>query len=321
MKSCIIGVEIGGTKLQLAIATPQGDLLAARQGRVAAENGARGILEWLQQNMPVITEQAANMGYLPKALGCGFGGPIDSPDGRILKSNQIQGWDDFSLRQWFEDEFRLPTILANDTNAAAWGEYCLGSGCGRRHFFYTNIGSGIGGGIIINGSLYDGQGFGAGELGQTFVPDWTSARRGAADKLENLCSGWAIEKRLRSAQDIPPSSILLELCEGNQSRIDCGLLYRAASLGDDYSRAEIRQVGWTIGIALSNVLSLINPERIAIGGGVSNMGELLFEPIRQSVREHEFISSMGHYDIVPCELKESIVLVGAVLLAQQVVLS
>ncbi len=320
IKSCMIGVEIGGTKLQLAIATPQGNLLEIRQGRVAAENGAQGILEWLRKNIPMIADHAGDMGYVPAALGCGFGGPIDTPNGRILKSNQIQGWDDFPLRQWLEDQSGLSTIMANDTNAAAWGEYCRGSGRGTRHFFYTNIGSGIGGGIIIDGSLYDGQGLGAGELGQTFVPDWTSSRGGGEEKLENLCSGWAIEKRLRSAQDIPSSSILLELCEGNRSCIDCELLYRAASLGDDYSRAEIQQVGWTIGIALSNMLSLVNPERIAIGGGVSNMGELLLEHIRLSVREHEFISSMGHYDIVPCELKEFIVLVGAVLLAKQVAL-
>jgi glucokinase len=169
---------------------------------------------------------------------------------------------------------------------------------------------------IIDGSLYDGQGYGAGEFGQTYVPNWTSPNRGAEERLENLCSGWAIERRLRSARGIPPSSLLLKLCEGDQGRIDCSLLYQAALSGDEYSLSEIRQVGRSIGIALSNVLSLINPERIAIGGGVSNMGELLFEPIRQSAREHEFVSSVGHYEIVPCELKESIVLVGAILLAQ-----
>jgi len=317
MKPSIFGVEIGGTKLQLAIGTPQGDILALHQGRVEVESGAQGILAWLQKNMPTVMGQAAKSGYIPAAIGCGFGGPIDTPNGRVLRSIQIQGWDDFPLRQWFQDEFQLPAIMANDTNAAAWGEYCRGSGRGTRQFFYTNIGSGIGGGIIIDGSLYDGQGYGAGEFGQTFVPDWTAPLRGAVERLENLCSGWAIEKRLRSARDIPPSSILLKLCEGDQSRIDCSLLYKAALSGDEYSLNEIYQVGRTIGIALSNVLSLINPERIAIGGGVSTMGELLFEPIRRSAREHEFISSVGHYDIVPCELKESIVLVGAILLAQQ----
>ena len=320
MNPSIIGVEIGGTKLQLAIGTPEGDILAVQQGRVAVETGAHGILAWLQERIPIVMDQSAKSGYLPVAIGCGFGGPIDTPNGRVLKSIQIKGWDGFPLKQWFQDEYQLPAIIANDTNAAAWGEYCRGSGHGTRHFFYTNIGSGIGGGIIINGSLYDGQGFGAGEFGQTFVPDWTSSIPGAEERLENLCSGWAIEKRLRSAQDIPPSSLLLELCEGDKSQIDCSLLYRAAIAGDEYSLKEIRQVGRTIGIALSNVLSLINPERIAIGGGVSNMGEILFEPIRRSAREHEFISSVGHYEIVPCVLKESIVLAGAILLARQLAL-
>lgn len=317
MEPSIIGVEIGGTKLQLAIGTPAGDILRVHQGRVAVEQGATGILAWLRENLPGMLQQAVQLGYQPVAIGCGFGGPIDTPQGKIIKSIQIQGWDGFPLVAWFQEEYRLPTVMANDTNAAAWGEYCLGSGRGTRHFFYTNIGSGIGGGMIIDRRLYDGQGYGAGEFGQTFVPDWTSSTRGAEERLENLCSGWAIERRLRSAGYIPLSSALLELCQGKLSAIDCRMLHQAALAGDAFALEEISRVGNSIGIALSNVLSLMNPERIALGGGVSNMGEVLLEPIRQSVKAHEFISSSGHYEIVACELKESIVLAGAILLASQ----
>ena len=317
MDCAIIGVEIGGTKLQLAISTLEGDLLKVQQGRVAVEDGAPGILAWLRENIPGALKQSAQLGYRPAAIGCGFGGPIDTPNGQVLRSIQIQGWDGFPLVRWFQDEYQLPTIMANDTNAAAWGEYCRGSGRGRRHFFYTNIGSGIGGGMILDGRLYDGQGYGAAEFGQTFVPDWTSPVRGAAERLENLCSGWAIERRLRSPGYISPSSALLKLCKGDPKIIDCSMLHQAAISGDEFALEEINQIGATIGIALSNVLSLISAERIALGGGVSNMGEVLLEPIRRSVKAHEFISSSGHYDIVPCELKESIVLVGAILLARQ----
>lgn len=317
MESAIIGVEIGGTKLQLAIGTPAGKILEVQRGQVAVEQGATGILAWLRQNLPRMLQQAAELGYAPAAIGCGFGGPIDTPNGQILKSIQIRGWDGFPLVQWLEDEYQLPTVMANDTNAAAWGEYCLGSGRGSRHFFYTNIGSGIGGGLILDGHLFDGQGFGAGEFGQTFVPDWTSNAPGAAERLENLCSGWAIESRLRSTGYIPQSSALLELAEGKLSLVDCRILHKAALAGDEFALDEINRIGNSIGIALSNVLSLINPERIALGGGVSNMGEVLLEPIRRSVKAHEFISSSGHYEIVACELKESIVLVGAILLASQ----
>ena len=320
MNQSIIGVEIGGTKLQLAIGTPEGQILNLYQGTVNPADGAQGILSWLKIHITIVMDQILASGNKCIAIGCGFGGPIDTINGRILKSIQIKDWDNFPLKQWFQDEYHLPAIIANDTNAATWGEYSLGSGRGTRHFFYTNIGSGIGGGIIINGSLYDGQGFGAGEFGQTYVPDWTSQVRGAEERLELLCSGWAIEKRLRLSEDIPASSVLMELCTGNKKLLDCRMLYQACKLGDKYSLNEISKVGTSIGIALSNVLSLISPERIALGGGVSNMGELLLEPIRNSVKAHEFINSVGRYDIVPCELKESIVLVGAILLAREVVL-
>lgn len=314
-ETAIIGIEIGGTKLQLAIGKPDGELLQVHQGRVRAEDGAPGILAWIESNLPPVLDQAKALGLQPAAIGCGFGGPIDTPNGRILRSIQILGWDDFPLVQWLRDRYCLPCVMANDTNAAAWGEYCNGSGRGTRHFFYTNIGSGIGGGIIIDGRLYDGQGYGAGEFGQTYVPDWTAALPGAEQRLENLCSGWAIEKRLRAATDIPAASSLLRLCAGDPSRLDCRMLDMAARSGDEYALREVRQIGKTIGIALSNVLSLINPQRIALGGGVSNMGEMLLEPVRRSVQAHEFVSSSGHYDIVLCELQESIVLVGAILLA------
>jgi len=317
MKPCIIGVEIGGTNLRLAYGTPEGEILAVHRGGVASEFGAHGILEWIKENLPLVLSQAFEAGYQPRGIGCGFGGPINTSQGRVLRSIHILGWDDYPLKEWFQAQYQLPTVIANDTNAAAWGEYRRGIGQGTRYFFYTNIGTGIGGGIIIDGSLYDGQGFGAGEFGQTFIPDWTASRLGAEERLENLCSGLSIEKRLRTQGYVPDTSSLMKLCDGDLMRIDCRLLHQAATQGDHFARREIEQVGWTIGIALSNVLSLVSPERIAIGGGVSNMGELLLGAIRRSTKEHEFVNSVGRYEIFPCALKGSIVLVGAILLAAE----
>ncbi|MCC6955464.1 MAG: ROK family protein [Anaerolineales bacterium] len=320
MEPCIICVEIGGTKLQLGYGTPEGEILGLIQGRVMADAGASGILTWIEANMPQVLDEAVQAGYRPRAIGCGFGGPINTPQGRVLRSIHILGWSDFPLKAWFQDKYRLPTVIANDTNAGAWGEYCRGSGRGTRHFFYTNIGTGIGGGIIIDGRLYDGQGLGAGEFGQTFVPDWTASRPGVEERLENLCSGLSIEKRLRSEGYVPAQSSLMELCGGDVKRLDCRMLHQATSRGDAFALQEIERVGWTIGIALSNVLSLVSPERIAVGGGVSNMGELLLSVIRRSAKVHEFVNSVGRYEILLCELKESIVLVGAMLLAKELVL-
>lgn len=317
MKEYILGVEIGGTKLQLALGTPAGELLTRVRGQVEPSAGGEGIRAWLKEQIPAFLVEAESEFGSVSAIGCGFGGPVDTPQGRVLQSIQIEGWQDFPLRDWFGTTFTLPTTVDNDTNAAAWGEYCKGFGRGCQHFFYTNIGSGVGGGFVLNGELYDGQGYGAGELGHTWVPDWTSDRAGAAVEIENICSGWAIEARLRQPGYIPEESILYHTFENKLSEISTRDLASAAQAGDAFALNEIEQVATSFGLGLVNVLSLTNVERIAIGGGVAQMGEMLISRIRAVVDAHVFVSSVGRYAIQECELGEDIVLVGAILRAAQ----
>lgn len=318
MTSHILGVEIGGTKLQLAIGTPQGEIVAVRQGRVDVEQGGEGIRSWLERHIPNFID-AEEHRYGPiTAIGCGFGGPINSHEGRVLQSVQIEGWKDFPLREWFQKTFSLPTIVANDSNAAAWGEYCLGFGKGSQNFFYTNIGSGIGGGLVIDGALYDGQGFGAGEFGHTYVPDWRGTPDGQAVEIESLCSGWAIENRLQQPGYIPEKSDLFLRFSSRLGEITARDLGDSAKRGDAFAVDEIDKVAHSIGIGLANVLNLTSVERIAIGGGVSNMGEILIEPIRKHTARYVFINSQGRYDIQQCQLGDEIVLVGAILIASKI---
>jgi len=316
MEKYILGVEIGGTKLQLAISSRDGEILDTHQGRVNVDAGARGIREWLEDHIPAMFSRVSDLKGELVALGCGFGGPIDSAKGEVLKSVQIPGWSGFPLKAWFEEKFNLPTVIANDSNAATWGEYNNGSGVGSRYFFYTNMGSGVGGGIVINGQLYDGQGYGAGEFGQTYVPDWTHDQPGKPEKIENLCSGWAIEERLRTAKYVPQDSFLMELAGGDAQAIDARKLVEAARACDEFALKEIDLIAYSMGLGLANMLCLVNVEVIAIGGGVSNMGDLLIEPIRKYAQKYEFISSHKNYKIGKCELGDSIVLVGAILITR-----
>ncbi|QRN84471.1 ROK family protein (plasmid) [Chloroflexota bacterium] len=315
MADLILGVEIGGTKLQLAMGKLSGEILVTHQGRVKKEQGGEGIRAWLKREIPTfIKEQKAKYGQVG-AIGCGFGGPMDSKAGQVMRSIQIEGWQDFPIREWFEDTFELPTTVDNDSNAAAWGEYKCGFGRGCQHFFYTNIGSGVGGGFVFNGELFDGQGYGAGEMGQTYVADWTSKTPGAVERVENLCSGWAIESRLRTPGYIPEESSLYRKFNSDLTKVTARDLGEAAREGDRFAVAEIGNIARSFGLALSNVLCLSGVERIAIGGGVAKMGDVLIEPIRQAVHEFEFVSNVGNYEISPCELGDEIVLVGAILRA------
>jgi len=308
----IIAIEIGGTKLQAALGLPDGTILENRRGAVNREKGAQGILEWTAAAASELIEIAAGT---VSAIGVGFGGPIESATGRALVSHQIAGWENVPIRQWFAERFNLPVIVANDANAAGWAEYCLGAGKGARQFCYNNIGSGIGGALIMNGRLYDGQGRGAAEIGHTWVPDWTRDVPGATDKLENLCSGWAIERRLRAMNDLAPGAPLHTLCGGDAQQLNCPMLAEAARQGDPRARAEIAAVANAVALALGNVVTLFHPECIALGGGVALMGEVLLAPLRDALQQYAFAPYRDSVRLVPCVLEEDVVVAGALLLA------
>ncbi len=316
-EATVLGIEIGGTKLQVALGNAQGEIHLLEQGRVAPSEGAAGILAWLEGAVRALLEQGAHTGYPPPGnAGIGFGGPVESATGKVLTSHQIGGWKDVELRAWFETAF--PGVTAsvyNDSNAAGWAEYRRGAGQGCQNFAYMNIGSGIGGALVLNGRLYDGQGRGAGEMGHTYVADWTAAAPGAVDKLEHLCSGWSIEGRLRRAGFVPKDSLLWQWCAGEAENLCCAQLAQAAQAQDPFALAELDRVAAALGVAVSNLFTLFHPQRLALGGGVALMGAPLLEPLRRHVAQRVFEPFAERYEIVPCQLEESVVVVGAVLLA------
>jgi glucokinase len=178
-----LGVEIGGTKLQAGVCDRHGRIQQLVRVAVVRRNGARGILDQLETIVPALLTE-----HRVTAIGVGFGGPVDAPQGRIVRSFHINGWDGFALRRWFARRFRLPTVIENDTNAAALAEALIGAGQGHRAVLYSNVGTGIGGGFVVDGKIHNGR-FGATEIGHTrFLV------RGRWRILEELSSGLSIER-------------------------------------------------------------------------------------------------------------------------------
>ncbi|MFM1921034.1 MAG: hypothetical protein RLZZ303_2668 [Candidatus Hydrogenedentota bacterium] len=311
----IAALEIGGTKLQAALGTGAGEILATLRHTVDLERGVPGILEWCRDALLQLEAEAQRRGARVAAVGVGFGGPIETASGRVFTSHQVSGWNGVNLVEAFSGGCRRRVVVANDSSAAGWAEYCLGSGKGTRHFVYMNIGSGIGGALVLDGKLYDGQGFGAGEIGHTWVSDWSSREPGASEKLENLCSGWAIERCVRQWSTLEAGTPLHALTQGDCARLTCAMLGEAAALGDVRAGEELDRVAGSVALALANVLALIQPERIALGGGVSLIGEPLIGRIRERLDGLAFGPCRGRYDVVPCGLGEAVVLHGALLLA------
>ena len=312
----LIALEIGGTKLQAALATPAGELLHTLRHTVELERGVPGILAWCNEAALNIAGHARERGLRVAAIGVGFGGPIETATGSVFTSHQVSGWNGISLRDALSAGGTRRVVVANDSSAAGWAEYVLGSGRGTQNFVYMNIGSGIGGALVFNGTLYDGQGFGAGEIGHTYVADWTSREPCAMAKLENLCSGWAIERRIR-AWALEPGTPLYAQCGGDAARLTCADLGAAADAGDATAGAELDRVADSVAHALANVLALVQPERIALGGGVSLIGEALLGRVRNRLDTLAFGPCKGRYTLVPCQLGEAVVLHGAALLAAE----
>ena len=315
MEQLLIGIEIGATKCQASLGKESGDTLETKRLKVVLAEGAAGILRWMQKNVAELISVGSEIGGTVAGIGVGFGGFIESSTGRVLTSVQVDGWQNYYLKDWFENTFGIPSLIGNDTVSGAYGEYVRGSGKGTRVFFYTNIGSGIGGALILDGVCYDGMGYGGAYLGHTYIPDWTSAVPGAARKVEDICSGWAIEKRLRSQDYVLRDSLLFDLCGAKPETLTCSMLEEAARSGDVFALAEIGRIADSLSTGLANVITLFSPECVAIGGGVANMGEILLNPVRHLVAEKVLITAKGRYRIVPCVLADQVVPVGAILRA------
>lgn len=178
-----LGVEIGGTKLQVGACDRRGRIGQLVRVAVVRRDGACGILHQLETIISPLVSR-----HRIQAIGVGFGGPVDAPKGRVVRSFHINGWDGFALRRWFVQRFKRPTVIENDTNVAALAEARIGAGKGRRAVLYSNVGTGIGGGFVVDGEIHNGQ-FGATEIGHTrfFV-------RGRWRILEELSSGLSIER-------------------------------------------------------------------------------------------------------------------------------
>jgi len=306
-----LGIEIGGTKTQVGIGTPDGHLLPGGVIRrsVELERGAKGIRE----DLPSMIETALASNRLTLRdigkIGIGFGGVLDVSRGLTLKSFQIAGWENFPLKKWAGMEWGKPVFLENDASTAGLAESMLGNGQGYSRLFYITLGSGVGGGWIFNGRIDNGQGLGAGELGHMWVAD---PETGEAAELEQICSGWAIGLRARRAA--AKGDTLMTKIAGTVESIDAKVMYSAARKGDTIALHILDETCKTLGMAIANATALVHPQRVIVGGGVSLMGPIFWKALHREFRSRVMPLFSPHVDLVKAELKEDVVLIGALCL-------
>ena len=304
MTPLFLGIEIGGTKLQLVLGHGDGRIVTRQRHQIAAELGAEGIRSQLAVSIPELIK-----GQSIAATAIGFGGPVNRTTGRIACSHQVTGWSDFPLAEWVSGKTKVPTIIENDANTAALGEALAGAGKGQNPMFYVTLGSGVGGGLVVDGAIYHGAAPGEAEIGHIRLDKGGST-------VESRCSGWAADKAIRAAIADPPGSKLAELCQG-MSRGESRHLAPALAAGDPLAQYIISRVADDLAFGLSHVVHLMHPEMIVLGGGLSLVGE----PLRAAVQAAlpQYIMEVFHPGpkIALASLAEDTVPVGALLLAGQ----
>src|SRR6516165_9864699 len=189
-----LGIEIGGTKLQLGVGPGDGTLAGLWRGTVDPDAGGEGIRRQITAAVPELLARSGVERSQLKGVGIGFGGPVDDATRTVITSHQIKGWDGFPLADWIGEITGLPAALGNDADVAGLAEALFGAGKGLSPIFYITIGSGIGGGLIINGEIYRGVGRGAAEIGHLRMPEFSDCLRclPLPLPLEAHASGWAI---------------------------------------------------------------------------------------------------------------------------------
>jgi glucokinase len=308
-----LGIEIGGTKLQLGVGAGDGSpLVALERADVAPELGANGILNQIE---------AMGRSLIGKheftRIGIGFGGPVEPDAGRVTTSHQIAGWDEFPLVKWSQQTLGRETVLGNDCDVAALAEARFGAGRNHRRVFFITVGTGVGGGFVIDGKSEGTDRPAIAEIGHLRV----GLDAGELDgTVESFASGRGIERAmrnwLRSPRKTEDMSEIFTLCAGDVESLTAKQIVQLAAEGNPLA-IEVWENGLkTLGWGIAQMITLLAPNIIIVGGGVSLSGEdLFFTPLRQYVRQLVFPPLVGSYEVLPATLCEEVVIHGALALA------
>jgi glucokinase len=272
--------------------------------------GAEGILQQIATAGRMLVAK-----HRITAAGFGFGGPVDTQRGVAVKSHHVRGWDAFPLADWCQQELGVPAVVENDCDAAALAEARYGAGQGANPVFYVTVGTGIGGGLVVDERIYRGSGHGAAEIGH-LRPGLDS--EDPEDIVEARAAGWGIAATAaRWLADEPRFSAadrtqLLAACTNDPATLTARMVADAAAAGNSLAGAVIDRALQTLGWAIAQTLTLASPELVVVGGGVSLSGEQqFFVPLRQHVDRYIFPPLREKYRIVPASLGEEVVVHGA----------
>ncbi|MBX3359663.1 MAG: ROK family protein [Phycisphaeraceae bacterium] len=310
----IVGVDLGGTNMQIGVVDASDSIIGASRKRTQADQGMHKVLDRLINGIEEACEQAGvEIGDLA-GVGIGAPSPVDPESGVVLNAVNL-GWKDVPLADILKDRLKTTIVVDNDVNVAVYGEWKLGAGKGASDMLGVWIGTGVGGGLVLNNRLYSGGFLTAGEIGHTTL--FPGAPFGARN-LENFCSRTNIAKRLEMLIRSNNASALSELTDGKLDKIKSKLIARAYAEGDDLTRLVVEDAADLIGLAAANAVTLLSLPRVILGGGFTEaLGEPFVKKVRHATRQYAFPDRCKQVDVVASTLEDNAGLLGAALLARE----
>ena len=311
-QNLFIGIDLGGTKIDTALVDAVGKIIARDYRETRAAEGQEVVIERMVDAAHRVMGEAGIASSQVTAVGVCSPGPIDVRTGVVTAPPNLPGWKNVPLKRLIEEALGTTTFLENDANAAALGEHRFGAGRGVQNMIYVTASTGIGGGLILDGQLYIGATGAAGEIGHMTVLPWGPycgcGNRGC---LEALASGTAIARDGRELVRRGVPTLIAELAAGKPERVTAKLVAEAADKGDIEAQEILAEAMTYLGVGMASLVNLFNPELIVIGGGLTNMGEGLFGPVRRAIERRAFPAAARAVKVVPAELGDDVGVLGA----------
>lgn len=314
MKKPYIGLDLGGTNLRAALVDVEnGSVLFQQSTLTLGHEGHDAVMQRMMNLIVTMLETVSLQTSDIGGVGIGVPGLLDLEKGETLFLPNLPGtWPHVPLRDVLQQKLGVPVALLNDVRSITFGEWRFGAGQGKETIAVLAVGTGIGGGLVINGQLHLGMGGSAGELGHMVIdPNGPRCGCGNYGCLEALASGPSIAAMGMKAVAQGLTTAIGELCGYNLNSITPALIADAAEQGDEIACEIYRQAGFYLGIAACNICVSISPSRIILTGGVANAGRLLLEPMERTMRERVHLVPVDQVDIVPGKLGNLAGVIGA----------
>ena len=311
-----IGIDVGGTNVKIALVDKSGKIIYSNSVPTYAKMGYEYTVNNIKQAIKDLMKETNTTAKDIDGIGFDFPGQVDYKPGVVKLAPNIPGWVNVPIAQMIEEEFHIPTRIDNDVRCAALGEMKFGAGQGCENFVCITVGTGIGSGLVVNGQLVRGASNAAGEIGHIKLQMKDGLICGCGDTgcLEAYASGPSIVAMAQDYIKGGKSTKFREMAAAEGGEITPYMVAKAAEAGDPVAKRIFAIVGEYIGIGLTSVINLLNPEKVIIGGGVAEAGDLLLDPIRKTIKERAMVVAGSAVEIVPAQLGNSAGVIGASML-------